>query len=63
MNAQDFIYDEADETDFTARKSSSKSTFKSGSGSNSARKTFGRRGKGPTQFNGIHRRRSKKIRW
>lgn len=30
----------------------------------SRRQTFGRkRGKGPQQFNGIHRRRKKKIRW
>jgi hypothetical protein len=25
--------------------------------------SFGRRKKGPQQFNGIHRRRKKKIRW
>ncbi len=29
----------------------------------SERPTFGRKGKTPQQFNGIHRRRRKKIRW
>jgi hypothetical protein len=33
-------------------------------GERSSRKTFGRRrGRAPQQFNGIHRRRNKKIRW
>lgn len=27
------------------------------------RPSYGRRGKNPQSFNGIHRRRSKKIRW
>ncbi len=33
------------------------------SSSSRANRTFGRRKKGPQQFNGIHRRRKKKIRW
>ena len=60
MNASDFIYDESDEIQVPARKSSGNASFKS-SGSN--RKSFGRRGKSPKQFNGMHRRRTKKIRW
>lgn len=44
-------------------------SFRSSSGkkewsSRDRRSSFGRRrGKGPVQFNGIHRRRQKKIRW
>ncbi len=44
-------------------------SFRSGSSTRSAsstsrkNQTFGRRKKGPQQFNGIHRRRKKKIRW
>lgn len=34
-----------------------------GSKSRSQRPTFGRKAKTPQQFNGIHRRRRKKIRW
>jgi len=61
MNAQDFIYDEADEIEIKARKTSpGKSSFASSGGN---RKSFGRRGKSPKQFNGMHRRRTKKIRW
>ena len=63
MNAQDFIYDESDDAvEFKTRKVKSKPDFASG-GSNNNRKKFGRRGSSPTQFNGIHRRRKKKIRW
>jgi hypothetical protein len=37
---------------------------KSQDSGNNRRKTYGRRrGKSPQQFNGIHRRRRKKIRW
>lgn len=60
MNARDFIYDESDEIQVPTRNSSGKASFKSSGGN---RKTFGRRGKSPKQFNGIHRRRTKKIRW
>ena len=59
MTAQDFVYDETDEVRIKARHRSA--TFKSSGGDN--RKKFGRRGKSPQQFNGIHRRRTKKIRW
>lgn len=66
MNANDMIYDELMEGHFEAqpvrRKSTSNGTsaFKSSGGN---RKAFGRRGSSPKQFNGIHRRRTKKIRW
>ncbi len=62
MNAQDFIYDEMDEVASSPRKTASpRKTGLQTSGKN--RPSFGRRGKAPKQFNGIHRRRTKKIRW
>ena len=45
---------------FRHRAGGTKSASSATSRSN---RTFGRRKKGPQQFNGIHRRRKKKIRW
>lgn len=55
------LYDQEDnEFAIDYRQSKPKGTAKQ----RSERQTFGRRrGKTPQQFNGIHRRRKKKIRW
>ena len=61
MNAHDFIYDDSEEmVSAKPRTSSGKASFKPGEDN---RGRFGRRGKSPKQFNGIHRRRTKKIKW
>ena len=70
MNAYELLYDLDGNIDSDANTALSgadrwssdyeKSEFKPAK----SRKTFSRkRGKAPQQFNGIHRRRAKKIRW
>ncbi len=55
---EDLINEFSSETKFEKSKSTKKSS------STDARSGFGRRrGKAPQQFNGIHRRRKKQIRW
>ncbi len=61
MNVKDLLMDELDEVEGKAPRQRSVSTFRKAP---SQRKTYSRkRGKAPVQFNGIHRRRSKGIRW
>ncbi len=56
-NYEELMSEWSSETNFEKRESSSSKTSRPKSG-------FGRRrGKNPEQFNGIHRRRRKQIRW
>jgi len=62
MNAAMTMYEEQ-ELSYSLKKrpdaTSGTRPFRTGSN----RASFGRRGKAPLSFNGIHRRRQKKIRW
>ena len=59
MNAKINLYEDQEETTFVKARPGAGS--KSPQSTN--RSTFGRRGKIPQSFNGMHRRRTKKIRW
>jgi hypothetical protein len=60
MNAANSNYDEQD-FNYRSREQNSKATPPSHA--RRSRHSARRRGKAPEQFNGIHRRRSKKINW
>jgi hypothetical protein len=60
MNAANSNYDEQD---FDYRSPEERKKLTPPSHSRRSRDSARRRGKGPDQFNGIHRRRSKKINW
>lgn len=55
-NYEDLATEFSSDTTFEKRK-------KRNSVASPAASKFGRRGKGPKQFNGMHRRRTKKIKW
>ncbi len=59
MNARDYLRDDFD-MDTDNGRSTSKATTKPSAGRRSYAK---KRSKSPQQFNGIHKRRKKKIRW
>ena len=62
MNASSMSFNEDFDQAVSYRRSSSTSSHRTTS--RAKRGSFGRRrGKGPQQFNGIHRRRKKKISW
>ncbi|MCA9264895.1 MAG: hypothetical protein KDA60_13640 [Planctomycetales bacterium] len=58
INAREFFEQESDAPVRFRHTSSSDTDARK-----SRRPSFGRRGKSPQQFNGIHRRRKKKIQW
>jgi hypothetical protein len=59
MNTRDFLEAVTEEQSNNRREGANAAKFTTSSN----RKSFKRRGKSPQQFNGIHRRRSKSIRW
>lgn len=54
-NYEDLASEFSNGTNFEKRKKRSEAT--------PANRSFRKRGKGPQQFNGMHRRRTKKIKW
>ncbi len=60
MNIRDYMIDDADFDVETTAARSSRQTVKTAAAN---RTTHKKRAKAPQQFNGIHRRRRKKIRW
>ena len=61
MNASVSLYEDQESYAFKSRPNSTSGN--SPSENNSTRARFGRRSKAPQSFNGMHRRRKKKIRW
>lgn len=59
MNTREYMDFSSDEQETERRGDSNSAKFKT----QASRKSFKRRGKSPQQFNGMHRRRSKSIRW
>jgi len=62
MNAAMEMYEEQ-ETSYASNNRPSLTSGARPARTNTNRANFGRRGKAPKSYNGMHRRRQKKIRW
>lgn len=62
MNASVSLYEDQ-ELSYAFKSRPNSSSGNSPNDNNSTRARFGRRAKAPQSFNGMHRRRKKKIRW